>query len=364
MDRNGAQWDPRWISDFSARVASLESPPSTRRRPSLSQTSQNKPADRLNDGLAFERPLLELEAKIQEIKGLAKNTHLDLNGELVNLEQKLKRKTTEIYSNLTAWERVNVARHAERPLTSDYIQMMLDDFVELHGDRVFGDDRAIVTGLATMRGTKFLLVGHRKGKTVKDRLACNFGCAHPEGYRKALAKMRLAEKMRLPIVTFINTPGAYPGIGAEERGQAGAIARNILEMFQLRVPLIAIVIGEGGSGGALGIGVGDRVAMLEHAYYSVISPEGCAAILWKSGEKTPEAAEALNLTSKDLMRLGLVDAVIPEPLGGAHRDPPATVEAVRAQIMQWIAELRAIPIEGLLEARFQKFRRMGVPDHP
>ena len=194
---------------------------------------------------------------------------------------------------------------------------MLDDFVELHGDRLFGDDKAIVTGLATMKGVPFMLIGHRKGKTVKDRLACNFGCAHPEGYRKALAKMRLAEKLGLPIVTFINTPGAYPGIGAEERGQAGAIATNILEMFSVEVPIIALVIGEGGSGGALGIGVGDRVGMLEHAYYSVISPEGCAAILWKSGEKTPEAAEALRLTSSDLLGMGLVDEVVEEPLGGA-----------------------------------------------
>ncbi len=328
----------------------------------MSQTTPSRPNDRLSDGLAFERPLLELEAKIQEIKGLALNTHLDLNGELVNLERKLERKTTEVYSGLTAWERVNVARHAERPLTSDYIQLMLDDFVELHGDRVYGDDRAIVTGLATMQGQRFMLVGHRKGKTVKDRLACNFGCAHPEGYRKAMAKMRLAEKLRLPIVTFINTPGAYPGIGAEERGQASAIARNILDMFGLKVPIMAIVIGEGGSGGALGIGVGDRVGVLEHAYYSVISPEGCAAILWKSGEKTPEAAEALKLTGDDLRRLGLVDAVIEEPLGGAHRDVPGTIERVRAQILAWIGELSALPVETLLEQRFEKFRRMGLPE--
>ncbi len=327
----------------------------------MSQTSHSKPADRLNDGLAFERPLLELEAKIQEIKGLARNTHLDLNGELVTLEKKLERKTTEVYSNLTAWERVNVARHADRPLTQDYVQLMLDDFVELHGDRLYGDDRAIVTGLATAQGVPFMLIGHRKGKSVKDRLACNFGCAHPEGYRKALAKMKLAEKLGMPIVTFINTPGAYPGIGAEERGQAGAIARNILEMFSVKVPIMAIVIGEGGSGGALGIGIGDRVGMLEHAYYSVISPEGCAAILWKSGEKTPEAADALSLTSKDLLRLGLVDEVIPEPLGGAHRDIPGTIDRVRSQILKWIQELKALPTEELLQQRFEKFRQMGVP---
>lgn len=345
---------------FLGRGAVLESAV-LQRGTHVSQTSHSKPADRLNDGLAFERPLLDLENKIHEIKGLARNTHLDLNGELVTLEDKLKRRTTEIYNNLTAWERVNVARHADRPLTSDYIQLMLDDFTELHGDRVFGDDAAIVTGLATMQGVPFMLVGHRKGKSVKDRLSCNFGCAHPEGYRKALAKMRLAEKLGLPIVTFINTPGAYPGIGAEERGQAGAIARNILEMFTLKVPLIALVIGEGGSGGALGIGVGDRVGMLEHSYYSVISPEGCAAILWKSGEKTPEAAEALGLTSKDLVRLGLVDKVVEEPLGGAHRDVPGTIERVRSQILEWIGELKDLSFEELQQARFDKFRQMGLP---
>jgi acetyl-CoA carboxylase carboxyl transferase subunit alpha len=302
-----------------------------------------------------------MQQKIQELKGLAATTHLDVHGEVVALEERLRKQTAEVYDQLSAWERVNVARHTDRPLTSDYIQLMLDDFVELHGDRVFGEDRAIVCGLASIKGTNFMLIGHRKGKTVKDRLACNFGCAHPEGYRKALSKMRLAEKMKLPIVAFVNTPGAYPGIGAEERGQAAAIARNILEMFSLRVPIIVIVIGEGGSGGALGIGVGDRVAMLEHAYYSVISPEGCAAILWKSGEKTPEAAEALKLTSRDLMRLGLIDAVIGEPLGGAHRDPAATVAAVRDRILGWIAELSAIAPDDLLAARHDKFRRMGTP---
>ncbi len=323
--------------------------------------SSNKTADRLKGGLAFERPLLDMEQKIQELKRLAANTHLDLNGEVVALEERLRRQTAQVYHDLSPWERVNVARHADRPMTSDYIQLMLDDFTELHGDRLFGDDQAIITGMASMQGLHFMLVGHRKGKTVKDRLACNFGCAHPEGYRKALAKMRLAEKLKLPIVTFINTPGAYPGIGAEERGQAGAIAHNILEMFSIRVPIVAIVIGEGGSGGALGIGVGDRVGMLENAYYSVISPEGCAAILWKSGEKAPDAAEALNLTSKDLLRLGLVDKVIPEPLGGAHRDIPSTIGNVSAQIREWLGELADVPQEALLEQRYRKFRQMGLP---
>ena len=319
------------------------------------------PKSAMQDGLAFERPLMELQGKIDELRKLNTGSHLELTGEIELLEERLRKQTAEVYGQLSPWERVNVARHAARPLTSDYIQLMLDDFVELHGDRVFGDDRAIVTGRATMAGVRFLLVGHRKGKTVKDRLACNFGCAHPEGYRKAMQKMRLAEKWGLPIVTFINTPGAYPGIGAEERGQASAIARNILEMFDLKVPVVCIVIGEGGSGGALGIGVGDRVGMLENSYYSVISPEGCAAILWKAGDKAPDAADALKLTSKDLLRLGLVDKVIDEPLGGAHRDQKGAVERVRAQIMEWLGELAAIPVPQLLEQRYEKFRRMGQP---
>jgi acetyl-CoA carboxylase carboxyl transferase subunit alpha len=324
----------------------------------MSEPSQ-RPA--VQDGLAFERPLTDLQTKIDELRKLNSGSHLELSSEIELLEDRLRRQTADVYAQLSPWERVNVARHADRPLTSDYVQLMLDDFVEIHGDRVFGDDRAIVTGLATMGAQRFLLVGHRKGKTVKDRLACNFGCAHPEGYRKAMQKMRLAEKWKLPIVTFINTPGAYPGIGAEERGQAAAIARNILEMFDLKVPVVCIVIGEGGSGGALGIGVGDRVGMLENSYYSVISPEGCAAILWKSGDKAPEAAEALKLTSKDLLRLGLVDKVIDEPLGGAHRDPKGAVERVRAQLVEWLTELAAIPVPELIEQRHRKFRRMGTP---
>jgi acetyl-CoA carboxylase carboxyl transferase subunit alpha len=321
--------------------------------------SSTKPA--VQDGLAFERPLTDLQTKIDELRSLNTGSQLELQGEIELLEDRLKRQTAEVYAGLSPWERVNVARHADRPLTSDYVSMMLDDFVELHGDRVYGDDRAIITGLATMGEHRFLLVGHRKGKTVKDRLACNFGCAHPEGYRKALQKMQLAQKLRLPIISFINTPGAYPGIGAEERGQASAIARNILEMFAIDVPIISLVIGEGGSGGALGIGVGDRVGILENSYYSVISPEGCAAILWKSGEKAPEAADALKLTSKDLHRLGLVDKIIPEPLGGAHRDQKGTVASVQAQLEEWLTELKAIPPADLMEQRYQKFRGMGVP---
>ncbi|HMQ23798.1 MAG TPA: acetyl-CoA carboxylase carboxyltransferase subunit alpha, partial [Planctomycetota bacterium] len=275
----------------------------------------------MDAALAFERPILEMEHKIQELKALADSTKLNLNGEGVALEARLRKVTGEVYDNLTPWERVRVSRHPQRPVTQDYINGIFEDFLELHGDRSFGDDRAIVTGFATIEARRILLVGHRKGKSVKDRLLCNFGCAHPEGYRKALEKMRLAEKLGLPIVCLVDTQGAYPGIGAEERGQARAIALNIREMFSLRVPIIAIVIGEGGSGGALGIGVGDRVAILKNAYYSVITPEGCAAILWKSADKAPEAAAALRLSAPDLFELGIVDELIDEPLGGAHRRP-------------------------------------------
>ncbi len=323
--------------------------------------TEAKPSESSQNGLAFERPLLEMREKIAELQQLAKTTHLDLGGEIEALQKQLEEQTAAVYKKLTPWEMVKVARHADRPLTGDYISLMLDDFTELYGDRLFRDDRAIVTGLATLRGRRFMLVGHRKGKSVKDRLACNFGCAHPEGYRKALAKMKLAEKMNIPIVTFINTPGAYPGIGAEERGQASAIARNIFEMFSIRVPIIVLVIGEGGSGGALGIGIGDRVAMLQYAYYSVISPEGCAAILWKSGEKAPDAAAALKLTGADLLKNGLVDEVIDEPLGGAHRDEKQMMEAVGDYICRWIDELKERPVEELLEARQEKFRNMGQP---
>ncbi len=322
---------------------------------------QKKPgSERKPEGiLGFERPILEMENKIQELKTLAQSTHLNLNGEVTALEERLRKVTSQVYDRLTPWERVNVARHPDRPVTSDYISKMLDDFVELHGDRLFADDPAIVTGFASLEGRRFLLVAHRKGKTVKERLVCNFGCAHPEGYRKAIEKMRLAEKLNMPIVTLINTPGAYPGIGAEERGQARAIAYNIREMFGLKVPILALVIGEGGSGGALGIGIGDRVGILQYAYYSVISPEGCAAILWKSGDKAPEAAEALKLTAPDLVDLGIVDDVVEEPLGGAHRDPALTISSVKKWILTHLDRLSTIPPEELLEGRYRKFRNMG-----
>jgi acetyl-CoA carboxylase carboxyl transferase subunit alpha len=310
-------------------------------------------------GLPFERPIVELEAKIGELKSLSESTGMNLNGELKPLQTKLDRMTREIYEGLKPYDVVQIARHPLRPQTSDYIRGMLDEYVELHGDRHFSDDRAITTGFGRIGDERFLLVGHRKGKDTKENIACNWGCAHPEGYRKALVKMRLAEKFGLPIVTLINTPGAYPGVGAEERGQAWAIAENIMEMSRFKVPIVCVVIGEGGSGGALGIGVGDRVLMLQNAYYSVISPEGCAAILWKDGEKAPDAAEALRLTSKDLLKFGIVDEVVPEPLGGAHRDPEEMVATLGARIAELLAELRQVPVDELVDQRYARIRKLG-----
>jgi acetyl-CoA carboxylase carboxyl transferase subunit alpha len=316
--------------------------------------------DRASAGaMAFERPIEEIEAQIAELETLSLSTRLDISSEIEALKNRLRETIHKTYSDLSAWERVNVARHQKRPVAADYIGEILDDFHELHGDRTFGDDKAIVTGFATMEDWRFLLVAHRKGRTTKERMECNFGCAHPEGYRKALRKMKLAEKLGLPIVCLINTPGAYPGIGAEERGQAMAIAENIYAMFTLRVPILVVVIGEGGSGGALGIGVGDRVLMLEHAYYSVISPEGCAAILWKDGERSPEAAEALKLTSKDLFGLGIVDEIVNEPLGGAHRAPTVAMEEVRRVLLRNLRELKNLPIDSLLPRRHEKYRRIA-----
>ena len=315
-------------------------------------------------GLPFERPIVELELKIGELQSLSESTGMNLNGELKPLQEKLSRMTREIYDNLDPYDVVQIARHPLRPQTSDYISGMLDEYLELHGDRGFGDDHAITTGFARIGEQRFLLIGHRKGKETKENIECNWGCAHPEGYRKALKKMKLAEKFGLPIVTLINTPGAYPGVGAEERGQAWAIAENILTMSRLRVPIICVVIGEGGSGGALGIGVGDRVLMLEYAYYSVISPEGCAAILWKNGERAADAAEALRLTSKDLLRLGVVDEVVPEPLGAAHRDHAPMIDTLRDRISALLAELGGEDLDALVQARYDRIRRFGEMPAP
>src|SRR3569623_1092675 len=269
--------------------------------------------------LAFERPIFEIETRLQRVERAGEKT-AESAEEIRRLRRELAEAKKKIYSSLEAWEVVQVARHPERPMTTDYLELVFDEFYELHGDKSFGDDRAIRSGFAKLDEYKVMVIGHQKGKTLKERNACYFGCAHPEGYRKALAKMKLAAKYKVPVICFIDTPGAYPGIGAEERGQAQMIATNMFEMSRLPTPVVCCVIGEGGSGGALGIGVGDKVAMLEFAYYSVISPEGCAGILWKSASFADQAAKALKFTSKDLLRLGVIDDVIEEPLGGAHRD--------------------------------------------
>ncbi len=280
--------------------------------------------------------------------------------DLRRMRRELVELTRGIFSRLTPWETVEVARHPDRPMTTDYLDLVFDEFVELHGDKSFGDDRAIRTGLAKLDQFKVMLVGHQKGRTVKERSECHFGCVHPEGYRKAMAKMELAAKFGRPVIALIDTPGAYPGIEAEERGQAQVIAESMFQMSQLRTPIICVVIGEGGSGGALGIGVGDKVAVLEHAYYSVISPEGCAGILWKSHTHKEQAAEALRLTSGDLLKLGVIDDVIDEPLGGAHRDHPRMAARLKSYLLKALRELTAKPTEELLEARYEKFRRMGA----
>jgi len=311
--------------------------------------------------LAFERPVLALERKIEELKAIP---DVSLNGELKPLERKRDRLLSDIFGRLTPWQTVEVARHPRRPQFSDYVNGFCDEHIELHGDRLFGEDKAISTGFARIGDRRFLIVGHRKGQETRDKLACNFGCAHPEGYRKALAKMKLAERFGLPIVTMINTPGAYPGVAAEERGQAWAIAESILEMCRLKVPTICIVIGEGGSGGALGIGVGDRVLMLEHAYYSVISPEGCASILWHDGSRREDAADALRLTSADLQKLGVVDEIIPEPLGAAHRDPEAMIGRLKEVLLRTLDELQAMDPEERLAARYERLRSLGNDVEP
>jgi acetyl-CoA carboxylase carboxyl transferase subunit alpha len=312
--------------------------------------------------LPFENEIHEMEALLARLETEADNSpehseHIRrIRRELLSLKKKK-------YGSLSAWHTVLVSRHPERPQTCDYIDLIFDEFVELHGDRAFGDDRAIRCGFARLGGdTKLLLIGHQKGHSLPERQTCFYGCAHPEGYRKALSKMRMAAKFKLPIVCFIDTPGAFPGIGAEERGQAQLIATSILEMSRIPTPIICIIIGEGGSGGALGIGIGDRVSMLEHAYYSVISPEGCAGILWKiaNDETKPRAADALKLTSKDLSRLGVIDDVIPEPVGGAHRDAREMATTLKTYLLRYLRELRALSTDELLSARYEKFRRMGV----
>ncbi|MFO1062709.1 MAG: acetyl-CoA carboxylase carboxyltransferase subunit alpha [Pirellulales bacterium] len=315
--------------------------------------------DKAAPGLEFELPILELEHEIAELEKSTPRTE-QVEQRIIDLRHKLISTTREIYSQLNPWQIVQVSRHKDRPYTRDYLALAFDEFVELHGDKHFGDDRALVTGWAKIDQHKVMIVGHQKGRTYKERSACNFGCAHPEGYRKAMSKMRMAEKYGLPIVCFIDTPGAYPGVGAEERGQAQVIAESMFQMSQLKTPIICIVIGEGGSGGALGIGVGDRIAVLQYAYYSVISPEGCAGILWKSHQYAPKAAEALKFTSQYLQQLGVIDDVIEEPLGGAHRDHHQMAARMKSYLLRTLSQLRNRPADSLVETRYEKFRKIGV----
>ena len=312
------------------------------------------------NGLDFEKPILELEKKIEELRSFTAKEDIDLSSEIKKLEQRLEKVKHEVFNNLTPWQRVQLSRHPKRLYTLDYIDLMMTDFVELHGDRYYGDDKAIITGFAKIDKRKIAIIGHQKGKDTKENLMRNFGSANPEGYRKAIRVMELAEKFGLPIVVFIDTPGAYPGIGAEERGQAEAIARNLFKMCMLKTPIIVFVIGEGGSGGALGIGVGDRIYVLEYAYYSVISPEGCAAILWKERSKAPEAAETLKLTGEDLLRLGVIDGIIKEPLGGAHRDSEKMAENMKNAIIRDLDFFKDTDGEKLIKKRYEKFRKMGI----
>lgn len=306
----------------------------------------------------FEKPISELEDKIRELTELS-GKDLDLGAEIGRLEKKAEKMMEDIYSNLTRWQTVQVARHINRPFTMDYIRLIFTDFVELHGDRKFADDPAIVAGLARLDGEPVIVIGHQKGRDTKEKVYRNFGMPNPEGYRKALRLMELAERFNLPIITFVDTPGAFPGIGAEERGQAEAIARNLMEMSAIRVPIVVVVTGEGGSGGALAIAVGDRILMLQHSIYSVISPEGCAAILWSDGTKGAIAAEALKPTARDLKELKVIDEIVPEPPGGAHRDHEAAAGNVREAIARNLRELKEMPVEKLLDGRYDKFRQMA-----
>ncbi len=309
--------------------------------------------------LDFEEPLQDLEKKISDMKDFSADESVELSGEIASLEKKLARLRAEVYSKLTRWQKVQIARHPKRPYALDYIKLMTTDFLELHGDRGYGDDKAVIGGFARLDERPILVIGQQKGKDTKDKLLRNFGMMHPEGYRKALRLFKLAEKFNVPILVLIDTPGAYPGIGAEERGQAEAIAKNIREMFLITVPIIVVIIGEGASGGALGIGVGDRVMMLEYAWYSVISPEGCAAILWRDAGKAPDAAEALRVTSSDALELRVIDKIIHEPTGGAHNDPEKAAKNMKKEILLALKELENVKAEKLIEERIKKYRGMG-----
>ena len=308
----------------------------------------------------FERPVVELEAHLEELKKSPLASKTDIALDIKYFERELEKLKLKVYSDLSPWEKVLLARHPERPRTLDYIRLIFSDFTELHGDRNFRDDPAIVGGLCYIDHQKIVVLGHQKGKNAKDNIARNFGMPHPEGYHKALRLMKLAEKFDLPVISFIDTPGAFPGVAAEERGQALAIAKNIMEMSQVNTPIIVVLIGEGGSGGALALGVGDKVFMLENAYYSVISPEGCASILWKDGSKAPEAAEVLKLTAENLLEYGIIDGIIDEPLGGAHRDIDLVAYKLRNTLLGALKELKNIPLETVLQSRYQRFRKIGA----
>jgi len=312
--------------------------------------------------LEFEKPIAELEKKIEELTLYTSSGGIDLEEEILKLQKKSDQLLAEIYSKLAPWQKVQISRHANRPYTLDYVEAMLTDFVEMHGDRAFADDPAIVCGMAKLDGRPVVVIGHQKGRTLKDRVFRNFGQPNPEGYRKALRLMRFAEKFNRPIITFIDTQGAYPGIGAEERGQGESIARNLYVMSALKVPIVSVVIGEGGSGGALALGVADRVLMLEHATYSVISPEGCAAILWNNGAKASEAAELLKLTAQDLFQMKVIDEVVEEPIGGAHRDPRRAAELLKEALTRNMADVMSTPSDALVKLRYEKFRRLGTFD--
>ena len=309
--------------------------------------------------LEFEKPILELEEKLADLKRHSRANDINFDAEVRRMEGKIAETKLTIYENLTAWQRVQIARHNARPFTLDYLQLSFTNFIELHGDRLFAEDRAMPGGFATITGRKCVVIGHQKGRELKENIKRNFGCANPEGYRKALRLMRLAEKFGLPFVSLIDTPGAYPGLGAEERHISEAIAVNLREMMVLRTPTVAVVIGEGGSGGALGIAVADRVLMLENAYYSVISPEGCAAILWKHRKHAPEAAAALKLTARDLLEMRLIDDIIPEPMGGAHQNHAAAIANLKTAVSRQLDELTKLPHDELLAQRYEKFRRVG-----
>ncbi len=310
--------------------------------------------------LDFEKPILELESKIQALKDVSLNDEMEISDEIARLEEKAKKLRGDIYSKLTRWQRVQLARHPQRPYTMDYIERIATNFIELHGDRAFGDDPAIISGLAKIGEEPVVIIGHQKGRTTKQKLYRNFGMPNPEGYRKALRMMKLAARFNRPVISLIDTPGAYPGLGAEERGQAEAIARNLFEMSHLPVPILIIVIGEGASGGALGIGVGDRIYMLENTWYSVISPEGCAAILWRDSSKAEQAAEAMKVTAQDLVDMGIADGIIGEPEGGAHRNYDAMAKILKEKIIAELQLLKSLPPDQLIKRRIEKFGKMGV----